>query len=158
MHLVYGMQSDSLDERPGKEVRQSSLPAGTGDVLGAGDEEDGDVVAAAVRVGGVDEGLAGGLRGCRRCGSAGEDAGDVGVGEFAGEAVGGEQVRGRRAGRCGRRCRARRSGCEPMARVMMLRMGERLAWSAADEAGADLLLDQGVVLGEEFEERRGGRR
>src|ERR1019366_9270290 len=76
-----------------------------GDTSGAGDEEDGDVVAAAVSVGGVDEGLADRFE--RRAGSvhpseqarwgpriAAEDAGDGVVVEFAAEAVGGEQEEG----------------------------------------------------------------
>src|ERR1035437_1348008 len=70
--------------------------------LKAGDEKDGDVVAAAVGVGGVDERLAGGFE--RRVGIlhpnervrwgpriAGEDAGDGVVVKLAAEAVGGEQ-------------------------------------------------------------------
>ena len=38
-----------------------------------------------------------------------------------------------------------------MARVMMLRMGEIGGLDAGDEAGADLLLDEGVVAGEQME-------
>ena len=61
---------------------------GAGVLLRAGDEEDGDVVASAVGVGSFDEGLAGGFEGG---GGGVEDRGDFGVGEFAGEAVGGEE-------------------------------------------------------------------
>src|ERR1039457_503194 len=70
------------------------IPFGNDKRLWAGDEQDGDVVAAAVCVGCVDEGLAGGLEGGAggASGDSGEDFGDIGVGQLAGEAVGGEQV------------------------------------------------------------------
>jgi hypothetical protein len=89
-----------------------------------GYEEDGDVVVAAFDVGGVDEGLAGGVEiGLRGAGwDACENCGDVFVGEFSGEAVGGEEVEV--AG---------------------------LGVVALDVAGAELLFDEGVVAGELFE-------
>src|ERR1017187_3427692 len=169
-----------------------------GDTSGAGDEEDGDVVAAAVGVGGVDEGLAGGFE--RRAGIvhpseqarwgprivhpseqarwgprivhpseqarwgprivhpneqarwgpriAGEDAGDGVVVEFAAEAVGGEQEEvagmsgvGGNVGFDGG-LRADCAGDD-------VADGRGSGLQAADEAGAELLLDQRVVLGEE---------
>ncbi len=65
------------------------MRGGCGGLLGDCDEQDGDVVVAAFGVGGVDEGLAGEVE---AGGGAGEDGGDRGVVELAGEAVGGEQV------------------------------------------------------------------
>ena len=83
------------------------------DSVGEGYEEDGDVVAAAVEVGGVDEGLAGGgevgFGGRGR--DVGEDGGDVGVGELTVEAVGGEEVEVAGLGSGGTGCRRlRRTG------------------------------------------------
>ena len=134
---------------------------GVGQVMasGAGDEEDGDVVAAAVGVGGVDEGLADRFE--RRAGSvhpseqarwgpriAAEDAGDGVVVEFAAEAVGGEQeeVAGKDVvgGNVGFDGGLRADGASDD-----VADGRGGGLKAADEAGAELLLDQRVVLGEE---------
>jgi len=116
--------------------------------LRAGDQEDGDVVTAALLVGGLDESLAGGLE-CEG-GSAGEDVGNLGVGEFAGEAVGGEQVEVSGLGGVGGdlgldfRLRPYGSGDD----VTDGRVG---SLGAVEEAGAYLLLDEGVVAGELME-------
>src|ERR1035441_9206131 len=175
--LRYGMTNKGDDE--GRRRRQKRIPPlrygmtdEAGDTSGAGDEEDGDVVAAAVGVGGVDEGLAGGFE--RRAGivhpseqarwgprvvypseqarwvpgSAGEDAGDGVVVEFAAEAVGGEQEEVAGIGGVGGdvgfdgRLRADGAGDD-------VADGRGSGLQAADEAGAELLLDQRVVLGEE---------
>ena len=112
--------------------------------LGAGDEEYGDVVAAALFVGGVDESLAGGFE--RGRGSVGENEGDLGVGELAGEAVGGEQVEvaglGRVGGDLGFDRGLRADGASDD--VADGRVG---GLGAVEQAGADLLLDEGVVAG-----------
>ena len=98
----------------------------------------------------------GGQRQARRAGGAGEDARDLGVVELAGEAVGGEQVEVAGLGgvdgdvRLDRGLRADGAGDD-----VADRRGGGL--DAAEHAGADLLLDQGVVLGEECEGAARGR-
>ena len=86
---------------------------------------------------------------CGRCG-AGEDAGDLEVGEFAGEAVGGEQeeVAGLRGvgGDVGLDVGLGADGAGDD-----VADGRSLGLSGGEEAGAELLFDQRVVLGEEFE-------
>ena len=52
-----------------------------------------------------------------------------GVGEFAGEAVGGEQVEVAGLGGVGGDVGLDDRAAEPMARVMTLRMGEAAAWA-----------------------------
>jgi len=116
--------------------------------LGTGDEEDGDVVAAAVGVGGVDEGVAGGFE--RGGGRPGEDAGDFRVVEFAGEAIGGEQVEV-----SGLRGVGGDVGLDDGLRAYGtgddVADGRRGGLGATENAGADLLFDEGVVHGEELE-------
>ncbi len=104
-------------------IRAILLPRPAETLRGDGDEEDCDVVVAAVGVCCVDEGLAGGFQVAD--GGAGEDGGDFGVFEFAGEAVGGEEVEVAGVDVVG--CAATSGstvGNEPTARVMMLRTGE----------------------------------
>jgi len=116
--------------------------------LRAGDEEYGDVVAAAVVVSGVDESLTGGIE--SRARGAGQDFGDVGVIEFAGEAVGREEEDiaglGGMGGDLGLDGRARADGARDD-----VTDGGAIGLLATEQACADLLLDQRVILREKLQ-------
>lgn len=117
-----------------------------GQALGNAEEEDGDVVVAAMGVGGVDEGVAGRFE----PGFVVEDGGDLQVGDVAGEAVGGEQVEV--AGSHGmpgdvgldRGLRAEGAGDD-------VADGRGGSLGAAECAGTNLFFDQRMVLGEEVQ-------
>jgi hypothetical protein len=116
--------------------------------LPAGEEEDGDVVAAAVFVGCVDQSARGGFEGGgiqpKRCG---EDARDCWIGEFAGEAVGGEQVEVAGLNLVCRDLRLDgRRGADGARDDVPHRRAQRVM--PAEQPGADLLFDERVVASE----------